>query len=310
MTPIAADTDSSRGSARDAPGSARDAPGSAQGAPGSARDAPGSAQEGGSPPAGLGLSPEERRAWREDGFFVREQALGSDALERLRTAAEVVVARMTEAVRGETGGYRIDGNRYQPADGALVQFEHGREDEVIRVVEPFHHLHPDLDALVEDPRLVEPVRGLVGSDRVALWTDKLNLKRPRVGSGFRWHQDSPYWHHVCDHLDRLPNVLVVLDDANVANGCFRVVRGSHREGLLPGLEGEGTLGPLFTRPDAFDETRQVAIEAPAGSLVFFSSHTVHGSEPNRSDRARRALVVTYQPGGHPMFKRPGERVVG
>jgi ectoine hydroxylase-related dioxygenase (phytanoyl-CoA dioxygenase family) len=40
----------------------------------------------------------------------------------------------------------------------------------------------------------------------------------------------------------------------------------------------------------------------AGSLVFFSPHSVHGSLPNRSDRPRRALVLTYQPAGHPMLK--------
>ena len=51
-------------------------------------------------------------------------------------------------------------------------------------------------------------------------------------------------------------------------------------------------------------------EAPAGSLVFFSPHTVHGSEPNRSDLERRALVITYQPAGNPMFKVPRIRDAG
>ena len=46
---------------------------------------------------------------------------------------------------------------------------------------------------------------------------------------------------------------------------------------------------------------------PAGSLLFFSPHTVHGSEPNETGLARRALVLTYQPAGHPMFKAPGVR---
>ena len=55
---------------------------------------------------------------------------------------------------------------------------------------------------------------LVGAERVALFTDKLNLKRPREGSRFDWHQDSPYWAHFCAHLDRLPNVMVTLDDAD------------------------------------------------------------------------------------------------
>jgi ectoine hydroxylase-related dioxygenase (phytanoyl-CoA dioxygenase family) len=46
---------------------------------------------------------------------------------------------------------------------------------------------------------------------------------------------------------------------------------------------------------------------PAGSLAFFSPHAVHGSEPNRSERMRRAMVITYQPSGHDQFKAPGRR---
>ena len=256
------------------------------------------------------LDASERRAWRDDGFFVREAVFSAPEVEELRDAAERVVARALEAARGAQGDYRVDGNRYQPAAGALLQYEHAPGSATLRVIEPFHHLDPAFDALIDDPRLVEPMRDLVDSEGVSLWTDKLNLKRPREGSGFLWHQDSPYWAHACGHLDRLPNVMLVLDDASVANGCFRVVRGSHRRGRLPGRQGEGTLGPLFTDPRCFDVSHQVPIEAPAGSLVFFSPHTVHGSEPNRSDRPRRAAVLTYQPAGHPMFTIGRERVAG
>lgn len=257
----------------------------------------------------LRLTDAERRAYEEDGFFVRRAVLSEAELRELRDAAEVVAARAETRRARPDERYAIDGNVYLEADGSTIQLEHAAGSETLRVIEPFHHLDPRLDALMDDPRLVEPMRGLVGSPRVALYTDKLNLKRPREGSGFRWHQDSPYWHHFCAHLDRLPNVMVALDDADEENGCFRVVRGSHRRGCLPGLHGDGRLGPLFTDPAHFDLSAQVPVVVPAGTLIFFSAHTVHGSEPNRSDRARRALVITYQPAGHPMFKRPGEREV-
>jgi ectoine hydroxylase len=256
------------------------------------------------------LSSEERRAWERDGFFVRRSVFGPQEIEELRDAAECAAERAVRAAAAAGDGYCVDGNRYLEAAGSTIQYEHALGSQTIRVVEPFHHLDPRLDRLIDDPRLVEPMRDLVGCERVALFTDKLNLKRPREGSQFRWHQDSPYWAHFCSHLDRLPNVMVALDDASEDNGCLRVVAGSHRRGMLPGLEGEGTLGPLFTDPRHFDVSRQVAVEVPAGSLVFFSPHTVHGSQPNRSERLRRALVITYQPGGHRMFKVDAKREVG
>jgi len=262
-------------------------------------------------PPGLALRPSERRAYEEDGFFVRERAFGPEEVEALCAAAERAAAR-AGAAAAQPGArrYEVDGNVYVEAAGSTLQYEHRPGATTLRVVEPFHHLDPVLDALVDDARLVEPMRGLVRAERVALWTDKLNLKRPREGSRFRWHQDSPYWAHACRHLDRLPNVMLALDEATEENGCFRVIRGSHRRGILPGCEGEGALGPLFTHPQAFDLSAQVAAAVPAGSLVFFSPHTVHGSEPNRSDRPRRAFVLTYQPGGHAMFKVPREREAG
>jgi len=254
----------------------------------------------------LVLSANERRAYTEDGFFVRPSAFTETEVASLREAAERVVARAEKAAQ-VSESYEIDGNRYSEAANSTVQFEHRTGSETLRVVEPFHHHDERFDILIDDARIVVPMRELVGSERVSLFTDKMNLKRPREGSGFRWHQDSPYWNHACDHIDQLPNVMLALDDATQQNGCFRVIRASHTRGLLPGLEGQGRLGPLFTDPRYFDDADQVPVEMPAGSLAFFSPHTVHGSEPNRSEQPRRALVLTYQPAGHKMFKVDAER---
>jgi ectoine hydroxylase-related dioxygenase (phytanoyl-CoA dioxygenase family) len=256
--------------------------------------------------SGRGLTARERAAWSEQGFFFRAAAFSDAELAVLREAAEAVVRVAEAAVADGAERYEIDGNRYVEVrlgeERATVQLEHAETSHTLRVIEPCHALHPVFERLVDDPRIVEPVRELVGTERVALFTDKLNLKRPREGSRFDWHQDSPYWAHFCSHLDQLPNTLLTLDDADLGNGCFRLIPGSHRRGLLPGRAGEGVLGPLFTRPDQFDERSAVAAELPAGSLVFFSPHSVHGSLPNRSERARRALVLTYQPAGLRLFK--------
>jgi ectoine hydroxylase len=253
------------------------------------------------------LSPEERRAWDEDGFFIRPRIFDAQELAELRAAVERVAERARDAVRTCAESYQIDGNRYAEAAGATIQFEHRPGSETIRVIEPFHHLEPRLERLIDDPRLVDPMRELVGCQRVSLFTDKLNFKRPREGSRFRWHQDSPYWAHFARHIDQLPNVMLALDDATERNGCLRIIAGSHRGGLLPGGPGGERLAPLFTDPRCFDLSRERAAEMPAGSLLFFSPHTVHGSAPNESDRPRRALLFTYQPGGERMFKRDAIR---
>lgn len=247
------------------------------------------------------LTRDEAAGYRLDGFLIRTHVFSSCEVAELRDAVErvaVLAAKLSET--GRT--YRLDGNRFVDVDELTIQFEHSPTSETIRVIEPVRQLDARLDALVDNPRIVQPMRGLVGCDDVALWTDKLNLKRPHEGSGFRWHQDSPYWIHDSNHVDQLPNVLVALDDATEANGCFRVVRGSHTRGCLPGIADGSQLEGFFTHPACFDEAQQVPMVVPAGSLVFFSPHAVHGSFPNASDQPRRALVMTYQPAGFPMLK--------
>jgi hypothetical protein len=209
----------------------------------------------------------------------------------------------TNSLCAREDDYAIDGNRYIEAGGSTIQYEYAtRESEAgqggsdqssdtIRVIEPFHHLHPIFDRLIDDERIVVPMRGIVGCERVALWTDKLNLKRPREGSGFRWHQDSPYWSHACDHVERLPNVLVALDDADENNGCFRVIRGSHSEGYLPGLGDGSRLGPLFTNPAAFDETDQVPAVVPADAARAIRAASCFRIRPTRrASRFRMAYL--------------------
>jgi ectoine hydroxylase-related dioxygenase (phytanoyl-CoA dioxygenase family) len=251
------------------------------------------------------LSAAEREAYARDGFVMRAAIFSRAEVAALCDAAEQIV-RSAEAALPGASHYAIDGNCYADARigelATTLQLEHAPGSRTLRVIEPFCALHPRFEALLDDARVVAPMRALVGADEVALFTDKLNLKRPREGSGFSWHQDSPYWAHFCSHLDQLPNVLITLDDAHEGNGCFRVIRGSHARGILPGRQGEGRLGPLFTHPSAFDASDQVPAILPAGSVVFFSPHTVHGSEPNASDAPRRAIVLTYQPAGLRTFK--------
>ena len=256
----------------------------------------------------MSLSPEELESYRQDGYLIRPAIFGEPEIGRFREAAELAVERAAAAVRaGNT--YHLDGKRFVDVGHMTVQFEHSPGSELIRVIEPVHELAPAFDALIDDQRLVAPMRQLVGAEELALWTDKLNLKRPREGSAFGWHQDSPYWVHDCDHVDQLPNVMVTFDDADETNGCFRVIRGSHRQGCLPGTADGSQLGGFYTDPDAFREEDQVPMAAPAGSAIFFDPHTVHGSLPNPSGKPRRAIIITYQPAGFPALKSGAVRNV-
>lgn len=260
---------------------------------------------------GPGLCPDERRAWSERGFFVRPAVFAGDEIAALRLAAGRVEGQIRSlGARGHH--YRLDGLPFHEVGDITLQYEPTATDtggRNPRVVEPCHHLDPHFEALVDDARLVAPMQDLASSAEVALFTDKLNFKGAG-GSAFSWHQDSPYWLCLGPRVAACANVMLALDDADESNGCFRVIEGSHTQGILPGRPGSGVLDPLFTHPDAIDQSRERAVPLPAGSLVFFHPHLVHGSRPNRGDARRRALVLTYQTANYPMLKRAGIRNAG
>ncbi|MFQ5515425.1 MAG: phytanoyl-CoA dioxygenase family protein [Myxococcota bacterium] len=253
---------------------------------------------------------QELDSYREHGYFMRPAQLAEQELEPLRSAVEEVHARIVhEAAREDAPAVeRIDGKRYQKLLGSSVKWEWQETFQEIRSMEPYHHLDPRLDALLDDPRLWGPTRRVVDSDSVSLFSDKLNFKRPK-GAPFPWHQDTPYWAFGCQHLDRLVSVLVYLDDATRENGCLWVIPGSHRHGVLPVFEDQGVLGRLYTDLRRADVGTPVALEAPAGSVLFFHGDLVHGSRSNRSPVSRRALVLTYQPGDLPRWQHEDVRAV-
>lgn len=250
---------------------------------------------------GYSLSEEELSTYRQQGFLVRTAVFGAPELQSLTGAVECAVQRALDLAVGGNDYYLDDKHFVDVEGGMTVQFEHTPGSTTARVIEPAHHLDPLLEQLVADDRIVQPIRSMLGSD-ISIWTNKLNLKRAGEGSGFGWHQDSPYWIHDSDHVDLLPNVYLAFDDASEANGCLRVIEGSHLQGCLPGTSDGSQLGGFFTSAQYVDKSREVRLEVPAGSLVFFDPHIIHGSRPNDSALPRRAMVMTYQPAGYPMLK--------
>ncbi len=257
-------------------------------------------------------SEDELARYQRDGYFVRERVFSATELEGLRRAVERVHVRVAAAAAAPDAPKteRIDGKRYQDLLGSLVKWEWQEARADVRSMEPFLHLDPELEKLVDDPRLWQPAAALVGAERLALFTDKLNFKRPG-GAEFPWHQDSPYFAFECPHVDRLVSLQVYLDDATVENGCLWMIPGSHTHGRLPCFEDQGTLGRLYTDVErALPGAQLVPIEAPAGTVIFFNGDVVHGSRRNLTASDRRAFVLTYQPSGHAQFRRPGARPVG
>lgn len=139
--------------------------------------------------------------------------------------------------------------------------------------------------------MLDAVEGLIGPD-LLVHTTSLFCKQPRDPAFVSWHQDAHNW-----RLDepRLVTAWVALTESNDANGCMRVVPGSH----LSQLEHEARphednmLATGLSVAGEVDESEAVDFVLAPGQASLHHADLVHGSGGNRSDGKRIGFAIRY-----------------
>jgi ectoine hydroxylase-related dioxygenase (phytanoyl-CoA dioxygenase family) len=205
-----------------------------------------------------GLSRENVAAFRERGILHPLPALSAEEAEALR-------------------------RRYEAQAG----FIKGRNNQ-----KP-HLLFTWLDALVRDPRVLDPVESLLGPDLLC-WGAQFFAKPAGDAAYVSWHQDATYW-----GLSS-PDVVtawIALTPSTRESGCMQVVPGTHHA-QVPHED-------RFDDANLLSRGQEVAVKVDPASVVDvelqpgqMSLHHVllfHGSEPNRSAWPRIGFAVRYVP---------------
>jgi Phytanoyl-CoA dioxygenase (PhyH) len=150
-------------------------------------------------------------------------------------------------------------------------------------------------------------------DHIYVYHNKIALKYPGM-PGFRHHQDYFYWYGMGNLLPDMATAQIAIDRSTRANGCLRILEGSHRLGRVDHMD--------YTGPaDSGVEERRLAairarfpevdIELEPGDAVLFHCNTLHASADNPSELSRIALLgcyntrrnSPYEPNhsGHPLY---------
>jgi len=144
------------------------------------------------------------------------------------------------------------------------------------------------------PRLTRALQEIFG-DSVVFMNDKLVFKNASTDFGSPWHQDYSYWHG-----SHKLSVWIALDDADPANGCLRIVPGSHLSTVSHDGQATDDLGFVHRLDEKdIDPARIVDLPASKGDAIVFHDLLLHASYPNTSGADRWALISTYKDGTQP-----------
>ncbi len=224
------------------------------------------------------------------------EAVGPDEVSRYRTEGFLAVRR---ALSGEEVAAALAGleSLARPDSPVDAQYEKWAEDafddlspaqrlDATRKFMSFARHEERLAALAHHPAITGIVAAMLGGDPV-MFQDMALLKPPGGGREKPWHQDNAYFHLVPG--TPIVGVWIALDEATLANGCMRVIPGSHRDGPVR----HAFLRDLQICDGDVPVERGTAVPLPAGGLMFFDGLLQHGTPTNLTDTRRRAVQFHY-----------------
>lgn len=165
-------------------------------------------------------------------------------------------------------------------------------------------------------RIIDRLEAFFGDD-VYVYHNKVAQKYPGV-VGFSHHQDYAYWYDMGNLYPDMATAFIAIDRATRANGCLKLIEGSHKLGRLNHVHRDGVSdsGVEVERlAEILKVMPEVPIELEIGDAVIFHCNVLHASDDNHSNESRIGLLGCYNtrhndpyksvhghPGWHPQRK--------
>ena len=205
----------------------------------------------------------ERAAFERDGYLFPVHLMAPREMAEVRRGLE---------------DYLLHSSR-NPHDDLLLQYK-------------VHMVFTWADRLIREPALLDAVEALIGPN-LLVWNTAVMMKQPRQAGFVTWHQDALYWGNDPAHV---VTAWVALTESDPENGCLRMFPGSHRWGVLAHVDTFGADNMLSRGQKVIEELEDrdaTDIVLRPGEASVHHTVTVHGSEPNRSERPRIGFAITY-----------------
>jgi ectoine hydroxylase-related dioxygenase (phytanoyl-CoA dioxygenase family) len=218
-----------------------------------------------------------RRALLQDGYCRVRQVLDEPAIARTR--ANSAAALETAATPEHRAQWR--------AEGSLIPLSD----------------HPAFSALIASPAIRSMFDALALED--CRYSSGYVISKPPGGPALFWHQDWWGWRHPISYTDHVAQValFIYLTDTAPANGCLRVIPGSHRRrhrlhAVIDAHDQALARVDDPSNPAFAEDSDAVAVPVRAGDIVIADARLIHGAYPNGSGGERTCITLWFHPGYH------------
>ena len=146
--------------------------------------------------------------------------------------------------------------------------------------------------IITAPAILDAVESIIGPD-ILVWNTTWFTKMPGDKTYVSWHQDGMYWKM---SEPKIVTAWLALKPSMAANGCLRVVPGTHKQPALPHRDTFAPDNALSRGQDVavpVDENHAVDICLEPGEISLHHVWIVHGSKANTSDIPRIGLAIRY-----------------
>ncbi|WP_421763406.1 phytanoyl-CoA dioxygenase family protein [Ekhidna sp.] len=227
------------------------------------------------------LTDNDKKLWKANSYLVK-RGLFKDQIEKVSEWVD------------ETAKWPQNMSKY------LHFYEMDHPSNLSRI-ENFVPYHARLGQLFLSQEITDFIGGLMGELPV-LYKDRINFKPPG-GGAHSAHQDGvAYESGAMEAFEEgsIPyiSILVSVDKATRANGCFEVVNNWNIDKLeiLP-METPDPEHPNFSKisQKVEDSLEWIPIETEPGDVILFTERLPHRSAKNDSSYGRRILYGVYNP---------------
>lgn len=213
------------------------------------------------------LTQEQRQSYKDNGYLFPIRVMSEEEAKTLRNRVEALEAEWLD------NGLPLPLNTYKRVNAQVVM--------------------PVAYEMGMHPAILNAVEGVLGPD-VMLYSVEFLIKEPKTKAVVTMHQDLTYWG--MGEIDGLITAWLALSPSTRESGCMDVVKGSHKNPILPhedSFDEENLLSRgQEIRVDVAEEDK-VALTLQPGEISLHHGLTIHGSGPNASDDRRVGIVIRY-----------------